>query len=380
MMHRKLRKFIKSPGLFLRDSFIKKYPLSLNQNNVKYNTESILFNNEKEILSGFDPEFKIDIVYSWVDSKKSNWMRKKTNYESLVLNSEQYAKDSARFESHNEIYYSLISVEKYLPWVNKIYIITDGQSPIIPSCVTNKIEIIDHSIIIPTEYLPTFNSHVIEAYLHNIPHLTENFIYFNDDFFVARPLSPSHFFRSNGLCSLFKSSKNINEMNLKGKITATLTATNNCNRILKERFNRQFENSLTHTYVPLKKSMYIKAFGMFHKEIEEFSKNKFRGASDLNMATFLIPYMQYIDGLSTPHLDICYYFNIRSPSANSFYKNLLSKRQTPDCPHSFCANDFNSCDFESNNSFSINLNEFLINYYGNNESKTHITNVSSICF
>ena len=44
----------------------------------------------------------------------------------------------------------------------------------------------DHREIIEQEYLPTFNSHVIEANLHKIPNLSEHFIYFNDDVFVAK--------------------------------------------------------------------------------------------------------------------------------------------------------------------------------------------------
>ena len=72
-----------------------------------------------------------------------------------------------------------------------------------------KVQHIDHSEIISSKYLPTFNSHVIEAHLHNIPNLAENFIYFNDDVFVARELPPGHFFKGNGLASIFISRKSL---------------------------------------------------------------------------------------------------------------------------------------------------------------------------
>jgi hypothetical protein len=41
---------------------------------------------------------------------------------------------------------------------------------------------VDHTSIIENKYLPTFNSSAIESYLHNIPNLSEIFLYNNDDY------------------------------------------------------------------------------------------------------------------------------------------------------------------------------------------------------
>lgn len=364
MNTRKIKKIIFNPGCFFRDFLLKKYPLLPNQNNIKYLTEEIIIDSEKTILESFNPKFEIDLVYTWVNSNDDDWKNSVNSALSLTSeNLENFATDEARFESHNEIFYSLISVAKYMPWVRKIFIVTDKQTPKIPASLVDKVVIIDHQEIIPAAFLPTFNSHVIEAYLHQIPELSEHFIYFNDDFFVSRPLLPSHFFRSNGLCSLFISGKSLETMNNNGKSTATLTASNNCNRIFIEKMNVSFDSPLTHTYVPLKKSMYDEAFKIFKNYIEKFSFNKFRSANDLNMATFLVPYLQYFRGVSTPHLDICYYFNIRSPHADSVYNNLLTVKNTNNAPHSFCANDFNSDNFKKNHNYHNNLVSFLEKFY-----------------
>ena len=48
------------------------------------------------------------------------------------------------------------------------------------------------------KYLPTFNSHTIELNFHRIPGLSEQFVYFNDDFLLTGPCAPEDFFR-NGL-------------------------------------------------------------------------------------------------------------------------------------------------------------------------------------
>lgn len=361
---RKIKKFFLNPGCFFRDILIKKYPIVTNQNNIKYLSEEILLDNEEVILSDFNPIFEIDIVYTWVNSEDKIWQGNKNTHVNLCHSDiEFFSTDEARFKSHNEIYYSLLSVAVFMPWVRNIFIVTDKQTPEIPNLLKDKVIIIDHQQIIPDEYLPTFNSHVIESYLYKIPNLSENFIYFNDDFFVSRPIMPSHFFRSNGLCSLFISSKSLEAMNKIGVSTATLTASNNCNSLLLNKLNISFDKPLTHTYVPLKKSMYVKTFELFEVHIKKFSSNKFRSRIDLNMATFLVPYVQYLNGLSTPHLDISYYFNIRSPNAKSLYKNLLSVKNTSNAPHSFCANDFNSNDFKNNNNYHFELIAFLDKYY-----------------
>lgn len=363
---RKIKKMICNPGHFFRDFFIKRYPLLQNQNNVKFLSEEILIENEDVLLESFNPKFDIDLVYTWVNSNDASWLERKNNHiHSNEKNLENFSTDESRFENHNEIFYSLLGVAMYMPWVRNIFIITDNQIPETPESLVNKIKIIDHKQIIPSKFLPTFNSHVIEAYLHKIPSLSENFIYFNDDFFVSRPVKPSHFYRSNGLCSIFTSAKSLKKMNSNGISTATLTASNNCNKLLMEKFKVTFDVPLTHTYVPLTKQTYNLAFDLFEEKIEEFSLNKFRSSNDLNMATFLVPYLQYITGIATPHLDISYYFNIRSPNAGSLYKNLLSLKNTTNAPHSFCANDFNSSNFKSNHNYHIQLVDFLKDFYLN---------------
>uniref|UniRef100_A0A7S3VHJ2 Stealth protein CR2 conserved region 2 domain-containing protein n=1 Tax=Dunaliella tertiolecta TaxID=3047 RepID=A0A7S3VHJ2_DUNTE len=56
-----------------------------------------------------------------------------------------------------------------------------------------KISFVDHTDFIPAEYLPTFSAPAIEANLHRIPGLSENFIYQNDDFFAC-PLTAADVF------------------------------------------------------------------------------------------------------------------------------------------------------------------------------------------
>ena len=86
-----------------------------------------------------------------------------------------------RFESHDELKYSLRSVEKNVPWINHIYIVTDNQIPSWLNLENPKVSIIDHKEILPQECLPLFNSTAIEFGIANIPNLSEHFLYANDD-------------------------------------------------------------------------------------------------------------------------------------------------------------------------------------------------------
>lgn len=364
-MKRKFKKLIKNPEIFFRDFLVKRYPVINCEQKFTESEEAAvtivehkLYEIESKIT--LQNEFPVDIVYTWVNDQDSEWQKKKSRFENINLACEN-SNDSARFANHNELYYSVLSVKKYMPWVRKIFIITDNQKPDW-LFEDEKIEIIDHSEIIDIKFLPTFNSHVIEANLYKIKGLAEHFIYFNDDVFVAKPLKKEHFFRKNGIAAIFASKKSLQEMESKGVKTATLLASKNCNDILNKNYSISIDLPLSHTYVPLKKSTFKNCFEQYEKEILDFLNNKFRGKNDLNLATFLVPWSMYLEGQSVITPEICYYFNVRSNNSKSMYTKLLNIKKCGNLPHSFCANDFK---IEQSNvkNFSKNLESFLNQYY-----------------
>ena len=142
--------------------------------------------------------FPIDLVYLWVDSADSKWQAKKNAALTAMGKPIDKAALDGRFESKDELKYSLRSVQKYLPWVNRIYIITDEQVPAWLNVENPLISIVDHRDIVPAELLPTFNSAALELFIHRIPGLSEHFIYANDDMFVGSPLTPDFFFNASG--------------------------------------------------------------------------------------------------------------------------------------------------------------------------------------
>lgn len=370
-LYRKTRKFIKTPGPFFRDYLNKKYPAFSNEQKISQNDESVVIRHElqrclleKKLITNNEP---VDVVFTWVNNTDSAWRERYQQASRQPMNNDigLYANDNARFDNHNELYYSIHGVLQHLEWVRHIFIVTDNQTPDwFSSLRSEKISIIDHRQIIDEKYLPTFNSHVIEAHLHRIPNLSENFIYLNDDVFVARPLPKEHFFAPNGNASIFLADKSLQAMKDKGVMTPTLFACSNCQLLLKKDYSVEIDMPLVHTYIPLKKSYFEKAWQLYGDRIQEFLANKFRSNHDLNLATFLVPYLMYLNGKSVACTEVCYYFNIRSSNAKIQYKKLLQLKDEDKQPHSFCANDFNSQ--EQTSHFHKDLTDFLQSYF-----KTH---------
>ncbi len=134
-------------------------------------------------------ENNIDLVYLWVDGNDPKWLEKKQLFTDTKINS------AGRYLDNQELKYSLRSMEKHLPWVRKIFIVTDHQIPDFLDTSHPKIEIVCHSDIIPKEILPTYNSVIIEYFIYKIPGLSEQFLYANDDNFVNADVAPSYFFK-----------------------------------------------------------------------------------------------------------------------------------------------------------------------------------------
>ena len=145
--------------------------------------------------TGNSCKFSIDLVYLWVDGNDAAWREKKNLYSG---NASAAALSEARFRSNDELKYSLRSVEKYAPWINRIFIVTDNQCPSWLDTSNPKVQVVDHSQIFPADALPIFNSQAIESVMYKIPGLSEHFIYGNDDMLLAAPVEPSDFFNEDG--------------------------------------------------------------------------------------------------------------------------------------------------------------------------------------
>ncbi|GAB5031142.1 n-acetylglucosamine-1-phosphotransferase subunits alpha beta-like [Nannochloropsis oceanica] len=111
-----------------------------------------------------------------------------------------------RYRDSNELRFSLRSLDRFAPWVRKVYLVTDNQIPKWLALDNPRLEIIPHTAIFPNKsHLPVFSSPAIEAHLHRIPGLSQKFIYFNDDVFLAAPTYPEDFVSTSGVQKVYLS-------------------------------------------------------------------------------------------------------------------------------------------------------------------------------
>ena len=139
---------------------------------------------------------RIDFVITWGSNDDPEWRRQ---YEYYSAQAGRTVDNSVyRYRSWDMLHYLFRGIEKYAPWVNKVYLITNANPPGWMNTRHPKLVVLNDGDIVPAEYMPTFNCYPIEFNFHRIEGLSERFVYFCDDMFILDEVQPTHFFR-NGL-------------------------------------------------------------------------------------------------------------------------------------------------------------------------------------
>jgi len=230
-------------------------------------------------------ENKIDIVFLYVNGLDNAHIEKRNKY---LKEKDKIHNNIIRFEGIDEIIYSVNSVLKNIPWINKIYIVTDNQIPPIDNklILSNKVIIIDHKQIIPKKYLPTFFSDVIESFLHNIPNLSEIFLYSNDDCFILDKIKKKNiiYCNNNSIGFLFMLSY-IGEYFTRNYISA---------KLLYNKFEiTKFQTS--HQTKFLRLNTLKKIENVFENELDILRQSKFRNNTSINYLFIAMNYENYIN-------------------------------------------------------------------------------------
>ena len=142
----------------------------------------------------------IDIVIPWVDGSDPEWQQEFKKYVAMEMGRDNNTE--IRYRDWDNMQYLFRGIEKFAPWVRKVHLITTGQKPKWLNMDAPKLNFVRHEDFIPKEFLPTFSVRPIELNLHRIEDLAEHFIYFNDDYFLLRPVQPERFFRNGLPCDM----------------------------------------------------------------------------------------------------------------------------------------------------------------------------------
>jgi len=252
----------------------------------------------------------VDAVYTWVNGADLAWQerfcrtRVAVSRGDVIPDMHPTAASRSRYADHDELRYSLRSLEMYAPWVRHVFLVTDQQVPAWLVEAHPRLTVIDHRDILPDRYLPTFNSHAIETALHLIPGLAEHFIYFNDDVLLGARVTPGHFFTPDGKTRVFPSPKAID-----GDLPVMQAARQNA-ALLEELVGMTVTHRYRHTPHPQRVSISRRLEALIPAEIAETRSHPFRSPSDISFASSLVlSYACAIDeaapsGLSYEYIDV----------------------------------------------------------------------------
>ncbi|MFF4566260.1 stealth conserved region 3 domain-containing protein [Streptomyces sp. NPDC001435] len=249
-----------------------------------------------------DIDFPIDAVYTWVDDTDPEWReRRDTARKAAGIADEEADSGDVRFRNRDELRYSLRSLAMYAPWIRNIYLVTGDQVPHWLDTSQPGITIVSHrEIFTKADWLPTFNSHAIESQLHHISGLSEHFLYFNDDVFLGRPLTPQSFFTSNGHTRLFWSPTAVPPVPLSHEDEGYFAAAKNNRALLQRDFQRTTTQGFLHTPHPLRRSVLTEIEETYPSEIAATASSAFRARTDLSVPSSLHHHYSYLTGRSHP--------------------------------------------------------------------------------
>lgn len=105
----------------------------------------------------------IDVVYTWVNGSDSQFEEALKGYAPIPNDNVK----PSRFHDKDELKYSLRSLEKFAPWIRKVYIVTNGQIPSWLDMDNPRVTLVTHEdIFVNKSHLPTFSSPAIESHIH----------------------------------------------------------------------------------------------------------------------------------------------------------------------------------------------------------------------
>ena len=271
-----------------------KIPFFILTNNLQQeaNIMNKIFSINKNITKNIIENItKIDYIFPYVTTRDSYW---KNLYNEYISEKEsKYASGIHRFRDNGMLKYLLRSIEKNLPWINKVHMIVMADTQVPEWINRQEVHIIYHSDFIPKKYLPTFSSRTIEIFLPFLPLVQENFIYGNDDLIPLKRLSKKFFFKGNIPCY---------NLNIRDYIESYPedTVRRNAFNLILEKNQKKKVITTQHSTISFKMSLLRKCFEKYKKKILE-SISPFR--EDKNLNQYIYSFYQMIEGtiLNKPH-------------------------------------------------------------------------------
>lgn len=282
-----------------------------------------------------DIPFEIDLVFSWVDGAEVEWQKARAARMANFVVGE--GDDSeARFRQLDELKYALRSVHQYAPWIRNIYIATDSPRPKWLAEHPRVTLMRSEDFFERHDDLPTHNSHAVESQLHNIPGISEHFLYSNDDMFFGRHVSPSMFFSPGGISKFIEARTRIGMGESSVQRSGFENAARVNRRLLQQKFGATITRHLEHAATPLRVSVMRELEAEFPEDFARTSASAFRQATDISVTNSLYHYFALLSGKAIVQTEAkVKYVDTTSIEGLRKMRSLLRKRSSD----FFCLND-----------------------------------------
>lgn len=279
--------------------------------------------------------FPIDLVCLWVDGDDEAWLERRrqrmvelglvddadeqpaalSNGDGVERSVSSEATKSRLYRSRDELRFAIRSAQMYAPFINHVYLVTDGQRPDWLADDVEGITVVDHKEIFPPGSPPVFNSSALDTRLHHIPGLSEHFLVSNDDIFFINPTFPVDFFTASGAMRLFLSKARIPIGDELPGEPAVDSAIRNTRRLIEREHGVTITQKFKHIPIPQRISVRRVVAERYSDAVEQTTESSFRSTTDISFSHLTLyeslltgegvvgtlPY-DYV-GLDSPRLD-----------------------------------------------------------------------------
>jgi hypothetical protein len=280
----------------------------------------------RDLLS--DHPFEVDAVITWVDGSDPDWLERKQKFLGPKLHA-SVAVDGAsqqRWLDQDTLRFVLRSIDRFMPWIRHIHLVTDGQKPSWLK-TGDKVRVVHHEDFFASHVaLPTFNSQVIESQLHLVPGLSEHFIYFNDDVILTRSAKISDYFFANGICKFYPGKHESRRLGKYVPGVSTNAAFSNLQSLMKGKAWAEIARRCKHQPFALRRSVLDEMSIMYRGAYETLGQHRFRSLNDVAPTSQLFQYHAFVDCKAVPAHDWFWYYNADPVLSWRFWRNLLTMR------------------------------------------------------
>ncbi len=220
----------------------------------------------------------IDAVYTWVNGADTEFQHELEHYRKKeAVPGDPFVAGARRFRDSDELRYSLRSLETNAPWINRVFLVTNGQLPRWLKKDHPRLRLVTHREIFPqSTHLPSFNSAAIEVHLHRIPGLSRRFLYLNDDMFFGRPVTRKDFLPWFGPQKIWVERWELPQSLTEGDLVSCWLGYNH--HLLKAAFAHRTFPSLAHTPILFDRFILADLQAKWPEEFERTSAMRFRTA------------------------------------------------------------------------------------------------------